>query len=479
MNIRTASTLFLIVVSIIRSAPAQQTTSFNNLAPASSDVVMHPEYAKSLARMAFLWGHPMVNMMNRQSALTQIPEPGRLFGALPAAPMNRVGMLNDYINPGQRSVACPNQDVVYGLGFLDLGKEPVVLQVPDFGDRFWVYAIYDQRTDQVGHLGKPYNSEPGFYLLTGPNYEGGTPEGFVDALRSPTDVANIIPRVFMDDTEEDREAIQPAINNISVYPLSEYTGEVKVVDWSNAPSFGEAASGGETKWVKPQKYFDQLEIVLATVAPQPGEEALYSQFRALLAVAKREPKIKQLLHDTAVEMDEQMIADFLNWKYNGKPAGNNWNRSQNNAQWGVDYHNRVSTSRSNIFDNRPNETQYFYTDFTTEGQKLDGNNNYKIYFAAGELPPVNGFWSLTLYDKEHFFHDNDLERYSLGTKNKTLKYGDDGSLVLYAGSKSPGADKKSNWLPAPDDVFSLYLRAYWGKEGITEGTWKPPIVEKY
>lgn len=351
--------------------------------------------------------------------------------------------------------------------------------MPDFGDRFWVYAIYDQRTDQVGHLGKPYNSEPGFYLLTGPNYEGGTPEGFVDALRSPTDVANIIPRVFMDDTEEDREAIQPAINNISVYPLSEYTGEVKVVDWSNAPSFGEAASGGETKWVKPQKYFDQLEIVLATVAPQPGEEALYSQFRALLAVAKREPKIKQLLHDTAVEMDEQMIADFLNWKYNGKPAGNNWNRSQNNAQWGVDYHNRVSTSRSNIFDNRPNETQYFYTDFTTEGQKLDGNNNYKIYFAAGELPPVNGFWSLTLYDKEHFFHDNDLERYSLGTKNKTLKYGDDGSLVLYAGSKSPGADKKSNWLPAPDDVFSLYLRAYWGKEGITEGTWKPPIVEKY
>ena len=79
---------------------------------------------------------------------------------------------------------------------MDLGKEPVVLQVPDFGDRFWVYAIYDQRTDQVGHLGKPYNSEPGFYLLTGPNYEGGTPEGFVDALRSPTDVANIIPRVF-------------------------------------------------------------------------------------------------------------------------------------------------------------------------------------------------------------------------------------------------------------------------------------------
>jgi hypothetical protein len=91
---------------------------------------------------------------------------------------------------------------------------------------------------------------------------------------------------------------------------------------------------------------------------------------------------------------------------------------------------------------------------------------------------VKGFWSLTLYDAEHFFHPNELNRYSLGTKNKTLKYNADGSLTLYAGSKSPGKDKESNWLPAPDGVFSLYIRAYWADQAIINGSWTPPQVQK-
>ena len=219
-----------------------------------------------------------------------------------------------------------------------------------------------------------------------------------------------------------------------------------------------------------------MEIVLKTVPPLPGEEAMYSQFNALLEIAKRDPAIKKLITDEVVALDKTLIKDFIQWKYNGKPAGNNWNRSQHNAAWGVDYYNRAGTSKSNMFDNRPNETQYFYTDFTTDGKKLEGKFNYKITFK--ELPPVNGFWSMTMYNQHHFFYPNDLKRYSLGTKNKTLKYNDDGSLTLYAGNKSPGKDKESNWVPAPVGDFSLYIRAYWGKEGITEGTWIPPVVEK-
>lgn len=449
------------------------------LAQASGAVNMHPEYAKSVARMAYAWGYPMVNMMNRQATLTKVPEPGRLFGALPAAPMNRIGMLNDYIDPGQRSIACPNQDVAYGLGFMDLSDEPVVFQVPDFGDRFWVYAIYDQRTDQIGHIGKPYGTEPGFYLLVGPSWDNETPEGISGIVRSSTNIANTIPRLFMDDTDEDRAAVGTLVNQISAYPLSEFDGKMKIVDWSRAPSFGEAASGGETKWVQPEQFFDQLGAVLDAVAPLPGEEALYSQFRALLEVAERDPEIRKAIDEAATLMDETFIADAILWKYNGQPAGNGWNRSQNNAEWGLDYYNRTGTSKSNMFDNRPSETQYFYTDTTSSGERMRGASSYKVTFAAGELPPVKGFWSLTLYDEAHFFHDNALNRYSLGTKNKTLQYGDDGSLTLYVGNRSPGKGKESNWLPAPEDVFSLYLRAYWGKAGITEGTWKPPVVEKY
>ena len=99
-------------------------------------------------------------------------------------------------------------------------------------------------------------------------------------------------------------------------------------------------------------------------------------------------------------------------------------------------------------------------------------------FAPGHEPPVNGFWSLTLYNDKHLFHPNDLKRYSLGTKNKNLKRNGDGSLTLYAGAKSPGAEKDSNWLPAPDWHFSLYIRAYWGKAGILDGSWKPPVVTR-
>jgi hypothetical protein len=100
-----------------------------------------------------------------------------------------------------------------------------------------------------------------------------------------------------------------------------------------------------------------------------------------------------------------------------------------------------------------------------------GSHNAKV-------PPVKGFWSLTLYDSLHMFYQNALGRYSLGTKNKTLKYNADGSLALYAGAKSPGKDKESNWLPAPDGTFSLYIRAYWADQAILDRTWMPPQVEK-
>jgi hypothetical protein len=89
---------------------------------------------------------------------------------------------------------------------------------------------------------------------------------------------------------------------------------------------------------------------------------------------------------------------------------------------------------------------------------------------------VNGFWSMTLYNEHHFFHPNDLKRYSLGTKNSTLKRNADGSLTLYASATSPGKDKESNWLPAPAGAFSLYIRAYWGKQAILDGSWQPPQI---
>ena len=469
------------VVAAAGTANAVEAAAPSTVTQPATGILMHPGYARTIAQMAYVWGWPMVNMLNRKARITQAPRPGLLGGILPVAPRGQIGMLHDYIEPSETFVTCPNQDVVYGLGFFSLDEEPVVAQVPDFGDRFWVYAMYDARTDQFGHLGKSYNTKPGFYLLVGPRWNGLKPDGITDVIRCPTPLANAIPRVFQDDTPEDKKAIQSAINEIVFYPLKDFTGEMKTIEWAKAPDIpapqSDSDGGGETKWVIPEQFFDQFGTVLDTVDPLPGEEALYGQFRLLLDAASKDPELKKTLVTTAVETEQNVIQPFFQWKHNGRPAGNGWNRSTNNAQFGVDYFNRAGTAKSNMFDNRPTETQYFYTDHDGAGGELKGSGSYAITFPPGQEPPVNGFWSLTLYNDKHLFHPNDLKRYSLGTKNKNLKRNADGSLTLYAGAQSPGADKESNWLPAPDGAFSLYIRAYWGKEPILDGSWQPPKIE--
>jgi hypothetical protein len=469
------------VAAIAGINQAQAATASAEIPMPATGIVMSPGYAKTVAQLAYMWGWPMVNMLNRKARITKAPYPGLLGGILPAAPRGQIGMLHDYIEPSETFVTCPNQDVVYGLGFFSLDEEPVVAQVPDFVDRFWVYALYDHRTDQFGHLGKPYGTKPGFYLLVGPRWNGLKPNGITEVIRCPTALANAIPRIFQDDTPEDKKAIQAAINQVVFYPLKDFTGEMKTIEWATVKAIevpqSDDASGGETKWVIPEKFFDQFPEVIATVDALPGEEAMYGQFRLLLDAAEKDPEIKKLLLETAIESEEKVIHPFFEWRHNGRPAGNGWNRSTNNAQFGLDYFNRTGTSKSNMFDNRPNETQYFYTDFDEAGKELNGGSSYAITFAAGQEPPVNGFWSLTLYNDKHLFHANDLKRYSLGTKNKNLQRNSDGSLTLYAGAKSPGGDKETNWLPAPDGRFSLYIRAYWGQDPILNESWQPPKIQ--
>ncbi|MCA0403564.1 MAG: DUF1254 domain-containing protein [Proteobacteria bacterium] len=446
-----------------------------------NSVTIPKDYAKAVARAAYIWGWPMANLFNRRATITQAPQPSLMNGVLPAAPQGQIAMLTDYIKPEQTFVACPNQDVVYGLGLFSLNKQPVVIQVPDFGDRFWVYAIYDARTDQFGKLGKQYGTKPGFYLLVGPNWKGEIPQGITEIIRSPTELGLIIPRVFMEETKEDRAAIQKMINQIVSYPLANFDGKMKMVDYSKIPTINTTSSNtnrGETKWVIPEKFFDQFKDILDNVSPLQGESSFYSQFYQLLNAAKKDPAIKQALIEAAQETEKEVIDSFIQWKHNGVPAGNSWNRSINNSNWGVDYFDRTGTAKSNIFENRQEETQYFYTDVDLNGSPLHGNNLYAITFLKGQTPPVKGFWSMTLYNQYHFFSPNNLNRYSLGTKNKNLKFNRDGSLTLYAGNASPGADKESNWLPAPEGTFSLYIRAYWGDKGILDGSWQPPKIEK-
>jgi hypothetical protein len=388
-------------------------------------------------------------------------------------------MLHDYIEPSERAVACPNQDVVYGQMVLALDREPAVIQVPDFGTRFWVYQIVDQRTDGFAEIGKMYATKPGFYLLVGPDWKGNSPPGIDAVFHCSTRLGIIIPRAFMDDTPEDRAAIQPVINQIAGYPLSKFNGKMKVTDWSQAPHFPGDTGSAEVKWVKPGLFFSQLPNVLDEVPPFPGEEAIYQQLHALLAAAKEDPKIKAILDQSAEAAESELVEPLFQFRNYGLPVPGKWTTVRNGAHFGTDYFTRTAVAKSNILVNKQNETKYFYQDLDSNGDRLNGANPYTVTFPKGQLPPVKGFWSLTLYNKHHFFHPNDLKRYSLGTKNKNLQFNADGSLTLTVSATSAGQDKVSNWLPAPSGEFSLYLRSYWPEAPILEGSWTPPAVQKH
>jgi len=444
----------------------------------AAGTAMTKEYVQMVGRMAYVWGYAMVNSHNRRAAFAMAPTPGLNGGVLPMAPVGQNAMLTDYMKPEQTFVTCPNQDVVYGAGFFALDKEPIVFQVPDFGDRFWVYALYDARTDQFAEIGKPYGTKPGFYLMVGPNWKGETPAGINAVVRSSTELAFAAPRIFKNDTAEDTKAVQSVLGPIMFYPLNQFDGKMKTIDWSKLPSFPvPAGAKGETKWVVPEKFFDQLPGVMKLVPPLPGEEALYGWISSVFDAAAKDPETKQALVESFVAADKELISPLFQWRYNGRPAGNGWNSPVNNAQWGSDYLNRTGTAKSNMYDNKPCETKYIYRDLDSQGQQLHGKNLYTVTFPKGQLPPVKGFWSLTLYNELHLFNPNALNRFSLGTKSKSLQFNPDGSLTLYAGAKSPGKDKESNWLPAPNGAFSLYIRAYWSEKAILDGAWMPPQVE--
>jgi hypothetical protein len=248
---------------------------------------------------------------------------------------------------------------------------------------------------------------------------------------------------------------------------------MKTKDWNKLPTYPVSAekirpkySTKQPPWVAPAVFFDQLPAVMKQVPPLPGEEALYKLIGSILDAAAKDPEVMKTLQATALAADDELIAPMMWWRYNDQPAGNGWTSPANNGAFGTGYYYRTGAVKADPYDNKRNETMYFYTDNDSQLQQLVGKSSYTVTFPKGQLPPVKGFWSLTIT----------LKRYALGTKNKSLKYSDDGSLTIYLGNNSPGKDKESNWLPAPPGNFSIWIRAYWPDQPILDGTWKPPVV---
>lgn len=188
-------------------------------------------------------------------------------------------------------------------------------------------------------------------MVVGPNWYGMTPSGIAGVIRSTTDYAATMPRIFMNDTAEDHAAIQLQLNQIVMYPLSKFDGKMKTIDWMKVPKVnrpGKPAEYSTTQppWVDPAVFFDQLPAVMAQVPPMPGEEALYKGISNLLAAAARDPDVMKTLRETAFEADKNLIAPMMRWNVNGQPAGNGWTSPANNGAFGTDYIHRAGAVKA-------------------------------------------------------------------------------------------------------------------------------------
>ncbi|MEI6239539.1 MAG: DUF1254 domain-containing protein [Planctomycetia bacterium] len=442
-----------------------------------------PDDVRSVAKEAYVWGWPMAYVHALRLKLERVPAIGK-SGGMPVAPLNRLAMLTDRIQPRSTLVACPNQDVIYGFGIFDLAASPVVLQIPDFGERFWLYQLGDQRTDGFADVGSMHGTRPGCYLVVGPAWDGRVPPGITGVFRSPTRFAFCIPRIFFANDEADRLAALPAVNHVVAYPLAEFTGELQRHDWSRVRWLPDlAARGRHPRGVSPESFFEALPELLDDVPPLPGEEPLYAQFRRLARTIAADPARAAEAIAAAEESEREVLSPLFEFRNVGLPLSGHWTTLVNGAAFGTDYLTRLAVARSNVFVNRQCETKYYYQDLDALGRRLHGSRSYRITFPPTALPPARAFWSLTVYDERHALPQGNGGRRTIGSRDPDLVFGPDGSLTIVisdvdsiAAGTRLAASPEANRLAPPPGEFSLYLRIYWPEETAVAGEWTPPPV---
>jgi hypothetical protein len=459
-------------------------------------------YVEALARLVYYWAYPAIDVTSRTGMWELMKDgPGVMFGVGPGAPVNESGCIAGYLPPAQRIVVTPNNDTFYGVSFLDLGREPVVIQTPaDVPEgHYWVMQIADVFTNVVHTLGSAWGTPGGKFLLVGPDWQGERPEGVIDVIRMTTNYGGVFPRSFAARTEEARARAIAVQNQMGVYPLSKNTGGRKTFDCEAYTKNAVYAGGitaemiaadpdvARTQWVVPTRFWQDLDRMLSlnpTVGPD--DAAMAEQAKTLVALGKSDARWQALLDNAVLEADADLHAS-ARYEQVGVNVGNGWQRQLNGGLWGADWFGRAQAAVVYILVNDYHEAIYLIRGTDSKGGLLNSRYTYTMTFPKDALPPVDrsrgGFWSLTMYDKEYFMLPEPANgRTNIGTVSldaNELTFGDDGSLTITMSREEPGdATAKANWLPAPDGQFALIIRAYVPGPEILDDTYKFPNVER-
>jgi hypothetical protein len=431
-----------------------------------------------LATDAYIYGYPLVTMEMTRRVITNVvaPEGTR-------APMGQIIKLRQYPDAAFRDVTAPNADTLYTTAFFDVGKEPWVLSLPDMKDRYFLMPMLDGWTTVFQVPGKRTTGTGAqTYAITGPGWTGTLPAG-VKEYKSPTNIVWLLGRIYCTGTPEDYAEVHALQDQVKLVPLSAYGKPYAPPVGKVDPSIDmKTAVRDQVNSMDAMAYFTLLAELMKTNPPSAADAPALAKFAKIGLIPGQAFDATKLRADFARRIPE--IANdriMIQFKINKDVHDiDGWGFTTKTGIYGTDYLMRALVTAIGLGANRPQDAVYPTSLKDGEGRVYDGANRYTIRFAKGQLPPVEGFWSLTMYDGAYFFVPNPINRYSVSAR-QDLKANPDGSVDLYIQKDSPGADKESNWLPAPAGKFILMLRMYWPNEtnpSIIDGTWTIPPVQK-
>lgn len=440
---------------------------------------LREDWAYTIGIQAYIWGYPLVDHYNRylyMSKNTQLAV-GTVNGsdAGPVATIDHICFLSNFTTPKERYIGCPNHDSLYGYTFFDLEKEPAVLRIPDMGNRYWIAEMCHSTTEVFASPGTRRGSKAGNYLIVGPDWEGTVPDDIVEVLHAPDNIVNVLFRVQVRG-ESDLDTVRPLINNITSGSLSDIDTIPKTIDYNNLPR---VEVPNEKDWAPDDTFWEVFRAAMKNTGYRENESALLEMFRQTGLNTSDDEALNRGL-SRALTDGRRMVWDKTRFRNLGPDTLEyGWNMVLSGGAFGTDFLTRAAQAPKNTYIHLPEDCLYYYQEFDSHGETLNGKNRYRIHFDKDNLPPYNqkAFWSLTVYDTTEFFFSNPYGRYNVGSDTEPdITFNEDGSLDLYLQTDKPEG-KESNWIPVPEyQQFYLYLRVYMPDQSALNGKYNPPAV---
>jgi hypothetical protein len=442
-----------------------------------------PTETKAIAEEGFIYGLPIV--MNYGIMYEYAVDKN---SSQYKAPFNQLNSMHRVATPEDTAVVTPNSDTPYSVGFMDLRAEPVVISVPAIEkSRYYSVQLCDGNTFNYGYIGtRATGPEAGDYMVVGPDWKGATPPGIKKVFNSSTQFSMVIFRTQLFNPKDMPNVIKIQ-GGYKTQPLSTFLKQP-------APTAAPAIKFPKIdKELAKTRFFDYLAFQLQFAPAGPEEDAIRGKLARLGVEAGKPFDFKALSPEQKAAVVDGMKAGEAKVTQAVSNAGkdvNGWRVTDpdgDRAFFNGDWLKRSVAAQAGIYGNDSVEATYPLTKTLPDGEPLDGSkHNYTLTFPAGQLPPVNAFWSVTMYDgKSQLLIKNPINRYLINSPMlPNMNKNADGSLTLYIQKDSPGKDKESNWLPAPNDLIYLVMRLYWPKTEAPsilppgEGTWKPPGIVK-